>query len=75
MEEGLGKPLVSAGACAMEILQLCTVPVRVAGNVNYICLLPHFKQSHNLPEKLKLEAWAHKRDTQISHELNPFCLY
>lgn len=41
MEEGLGKPLVSAGACAMEILQLCTVPVRVAGNVNHICLLPY----------------------------------
>lgn len=45
MEEGLEKPLVSAGACAMEILQLCAVPVpvplRVAGNVNHICLLPY----------------------------------
>lgn len=42
MEEGLGKPLVSAGACAMEILQNCTVPVPfcAVGNINHMCLLP-----------------------------------
>lgn len=41
----------------------------------FAALKPQFRQSRNLPEKLKLEARAHKCATQFSHELKPSCLF